>query len=416
MKDKSKRRVVISGLGVVAPNAIGQDAFWHATAHGISGIIHLPQTTTQTLRVAGTVRNFVIEDYIERKLAQRSDRMTHFVFAAMQEALADARLEMTREQPSRVGAVIANTMGGAEYVLKQLHALYTRGPRFMSAFTAIAWLHVSNVGQAAIRYGLQGYCKTPVNDTVGGLDALGMAYTALQRGVADVIITGGCEAFLHPFILHVLAQQGQYVTEDDACAYRPFDQRASGLIPAEGAGICILEDYEHARLRGAPIYAEIVGYAQTNDAHGMLAPSADGTRYARTMRQVMQEGQITSADIAYVSLDGRAIPTSDQGEAQALHTVFDAELAHIPLSVPRTMLGHSYAAAGAIDAITALLALKHGCVPPTINCEHIDPRHRLHLVQDLAQPLAHAQTTDTVLLGGRGLGGANVALALRKVR
>ncbi len=416
MKDEGKRRVVISGLGVVAPNAIGQDAFWHATANGISGITHLPQAATQMLRVAGIVRNFVIEDYIERKLAHRSDRMTHFVFAAMQEALTDACLEMALEQPSRVGAVIANTMGGAEYVLKQLHTLYTRGPRFMSAFTAIAWLHVSNVGQAAIHYGLQGYCKTPVNDTVGGLDALGMAYTALQRGVADVIITGGCEAFLHPFILHVLAQQGQYVTEDDPCAYRPFDRRACGLVPAEGAGICILEDYEHARQRGAPIYAEIVGYAQTNDAHGMFAPSADGTRYARAIRQVMQEGHIAPADIAYVSLDGRAIPTSDQGEAEALHTVFGAELAHIALSVPRTMLGHSYAAAGAIDVITALLALKHGCIPPTMNCEQIDTRYGLQLVQDHPQPLARAQTSDVVLLGGRGLGGANVALAVRKVR
>ena len=413
------RRVVITGLGAVAPNGIGTEAFWHATSKGISGIKRLSHSQSESygsIRVAGSIDDFVAENYLERKLVNRTDRMTHFAFAAIQEALYDAQLNLEQENPTCIGAVIANTMGGVDFVLRQLQALYTRGPRFMSAYTAIAWLHVANVGQTAIRYGLQGYCKTPVNDTVGGLDALGMAAGAIRRGAADVIITGGCEAFLHPFILLVLAHQARCVLQDDPNAYRPFDRRAAGLILAEGAGMCILEEYEHARQRGAPIYGEIVGYGQTNDAHGLTAPSSDGTRYARAINLAMREGDILPQDIAYFSLDGRAIPSSDQGEAAALHLAFGNDLAHISLSVPRSSIGHSYAAAGVLDTIIALLALKHQLVPPTINCEELDPTYQVQLVRDEANPLRQPKSEQqAVLIGGRGIGGTNVALAIKKV-
>ena len=413
MEHNTERRVVITGLGVVAANGIGKEAFWHATSRGISGIKPISRHPISDLpiAVAGEVSDFVVNDYIERKLVNRTDRMTHFVLAAVQEALQDAKIALDQENPQRVGAVIANTMGGVEYLLEQAHTLYTRGPRFMSVYSAIAWLQVANVGQISIRHGIQGYCKTPVNDTASGLNALGMAYRAIRRNAADIIIAGGCEAFLYPFILFVLAHSGYAALGDDANAYRPFDRRAAGLLAAEGAGICILEEYEHARRRGSPIYGEIVGYGQTNDAHGLVAPSSNGGQYARAIQLVMQEAQLQSQDIGYFSLDGQAIPSSDQGEAEALHKVFDSELERLPVSVPRTMLGHSYAAAGALDAITALLALRHGMIPPTINCEELDPRYGLNLVQEEPRPLF----APVVLIGGRALGGTNVVLALRKV-
>jgi 3-oxoacyl-[acyl-carrier-protein] synthase II len=281
----------------------------------------------------------------------------------------------------------------------------------MSAYTAIAWLQVTNVGQTSIRYGISGYCKTPTHDAVGGLDALGIAYRAIRRGAADVIITGGCEDLLEPSVLLTFAHTGSCVLGDDPNAYRPFDQRAAGLILGEGAGICILEDYEHARQRGAPIYGEVVGFGQTNDAHGLQAPSSDGRHYARAIQLALQEGNVDQQDIAYFSLDGRAVPASDSGEAEALHMVFGKNLGQLPVSVPRTMLGHSYGAAGAIDAITALLALRHGRIPPTINCEELKPDYGLNLVQKEASPLVGS----TVLIGGRGVGGANVVLAIKKV-
>ena len=408
---QTERRVVITGLGVVAPNGIGKEAFWHATSRGISGIKPISRHPTSDLpiAVAGEVSDFVVSDYIERKLVNRTDRMTHFVLAAVQEALQDAKIALEQENPQRVGAVIANTMGGVEYLLEQAHTLYTRGPRFMSVYSAIAWLQVANVGQISIRHGIQGYCKTPVNDTASGLNALGMAYRAIRRKAADIIIAGGCEAFLYPFILFVLAHSGYAALGDDPNAYRPFDRRAAGLLAAEGAGICILEEYEHALRRGAPIYGEILGYGQTNDAHGLVAPSSNGSQYARAIQLVMQQARLQPPDIGYFSLDGQAIPSSDQGEAEALHMVFGNELAHLPVSVPRTMLGHSYGAAGALDAITALLALQHCMVPPTINCEELDPRYGLNLVQEEARPLS----AQTVLVGGRALGGTNVVLALK---
>ncbi|HEU0002294.1 MAG TPA: beta-ketoacyl-[acyl-carrier-protein] synthase family protein, partial [Ktedonobacteraceae bacterium] len=408
------RRVVIAGLGVVAPNGVGKEAFWRASSSGISGIEHVQRFSRMELPVvaAGEASDFKVEQYLERKLVNRTDRMTHMALAAAQEAIEDAQLSFAHEQLDRVGTVVANTMGGLNYVIQQMEALYVRGPRSMSAYTAIAWLQVANAAQISVRYGLQGYCKAPVNDLAGGLDALGTAYRAISRGVADVIIAGGSEALLHPSMLLLLAQSGYCVTGDDPRAYRPFDRRASGLILAEGAGICILEEYEHALRRGAPIYGELVGYAQTNDAHGLLAAPANGSRYARAISSAMQEAGLSAADIGYFSLDGRAIPAADAAEADALNRVFGADLETLPVSVPRSMLGHSFAAAGAIDTITALLALHHGTIPPTINCEQLDPRYQFRPIREAGTPLAR----QAVVLGSRSLNGTNSVLVLKKVQ
>jgi 3-oxoacyl-(acyl-carrier-protein) synthase len=413
MAHTTKRRVVITGLGVITANGIGKEAFWEATSQGISGIKRIQRFSPENLplRVAGEVSNFLANDFIERKLVNRTDRMTHFAFATIQEALQDASITLAEENPQRVGAVIANTFGGLEFVLEQIHTLYRRGPRFVSAYTSIAWLQVANVGQTSIRYGIQGYCKSPLNDTAGGLDGLGIAYQAIQRGAADVIITGGCEAPLQPFPLTVLVYTAPCVKGDDPNSYRPFDRRAAGLIIAEGAGMCILEDYEHARRRGASIYGEIVGYGQTNDANGFAPPSSNGKQYARAMCLAMQEAGLRTQDIGYFSLDGQAMLPSDAGEADALHRAFGTGAEDLPVSVPRTTIGHSYAAAGVLDMITALQGLKYGIIPPTINCEELDPGYSLNVVRDEARPLSQP----AVLIGGRAAGGANIVLAVKKV-
>ena len=265
--------------------------------------------------------------------------------------------------------------------------------------------------RSSVRYGLQGYSKTPVNNTVGGLDALGIAYMSIRRGAADVLITGGCESLVEPFLLLILGHSDQCATGDDPHAYRPFDLRASGMILAEGAGICIVEEYEHAIRRNAPIYGEIAGYGQTNDALRFGVPAHNGKQYARAIGLALQEAQSKPEDIGYFSLDGRAIPLSDQAEADALKRTFGSNLQHLPVSVPRTMYGHSFAAAGALDTITALLALQYGMIPPTINCEQLVPHYGLDLVQNEARPLS----CSTALIGGRGLSGANVVLAIKKV-
>src|SRR5438105_58981 len=290
MAHKTKRRVVITGLGAITANGIGKEAFWEATSKGISGIKPIQRFSADNLplQVAGEINNFLANDYIERKLVNRTDRMTHFVFATIQEALQDARITLAQENPQRVGAVIANTFGGLEYVLEQIQTLYTRGPRFVSAYTAIAWLQ---------------------------------------------------------------------------------------------------------------------------DANGFAPPSSSGKQYARSMCLAMQEAGLRTQDIGYFSLDGQAMPPSDAGEAYALHRAFGTDVEDLPVSVPRTMIGHSYAAAGVLDTITALQALQHQAIPPTINCEELDSGYGLNLVRDEARPLSQS----AVLIGGRGAGGANVVLAVKKV-
>ena len=412
MSAPDARRVVVTGTGVVASNGIGRETFWQACLRGVSGIKPLRRFPVDDLpiQVAGEIADFQAADYLERKFVQRTDRVTHFASVAVAEALRDAQLDLAHEDPRRVGTVIANTLGGVEFVVEQIEALYTQGPRAMSAYTAIAWLQVANVGQISLRHGLQGYSKTPVSDTAGGLEAMCMAASAIRRGTADVMLSGGSEALLHPFFLLVFGHSGLSAPGHDPHAYRPFDQRASGLILAEGAGICVLEEYEHARQRHAPIYGEILGSGSTHDARSPLLPAPDGTYYARAMRLALQDAQLQPADIDYVNLDGRASLHADLAESAALHEVFGERAAMLPVSVPRSMLGHSYAAAGALDTITTLLALREQQLPPTLNCEQPDPRHRLNLVRDQARPFVGQHA----LIGGRGLSGSNIALAVGK--
>lgn len=406
------RRVVVTGMGVVAPNGLGIEEFWRSCLGGVSGIKPLRRFPTENLpiSVAGEVADFQAEAYLERKFIQRTDRVTHFASVAVEEALRHARLDLAGEDPRRVGAAIANTLGGLEFVVKQIEAFYTQGPRAMSAYTAIAWLQVSNVGQVSLRHGLQGYSKTPVSDTAGGLEAMALAANAIRRGVADIMLAGGSEALLHPFFLLVFGHSGLSAPGHDPRAYRPFDQRAGGLLLAEGAGICVLEEYEHARLRHAPIYGEILGYGSTNDARAPFPPSSDGTYYARAVRLALQDARLQPAEIDYFNLDGRAEKMADQAKSAALREVFGARMDTLPVSVPRTMIGHSYAAAGAIDTIATLLALRDQQIPPTLNCEQPEPGHRLDLVRDQARAFVGSHA----LVGGRGLCGSNVVLAVRE--
>jgi|GEM_PF-610 len=411
------RRVVITGLGVVAPNGVGKARFWEAVCTGRLAIERLSSDSDGELplQFAGQVKDFRAEDYIERKLAQRTDRMTHFVLAAVEEALQDAGLALEQEIPHRIGAVVANTLGGVGYVAEEIAQLYKRGPRFISAYTAIAGLHVANVGQISVRYGLQGYSKAPVNDTCGGLNALGLAYEAIRRGSADILIAGGSEAPLHPSALHILGANPPFCGGTDPCAYRPFDLRADGLLIAEGAGICILEEYEHAQCRGATIYGEIVGYAQTCTPRDLAVPALpDIAAYVRALEVALIEAHLMPEDIACVYLDGRALSAWDAIEAAALRKVFSSTFDALPCSVPRTQFGHSLAAAGVLDTICALLALQEGLIPPTLNCEEPDPNNcPPGLVRGRTQE--QEKHTHGVLLCGRGLGGSHVVLAMKKV-
>ncbi|HEY0756915.1 MAG TPA: beta-ketoacyl-[acyl-carrier-protein] synthase family protein [Ktedonobacteraceae bacterium] len=415
MTGSGERRVVVTGIGVIAPNGIGRAAFWQACLNGVSGIKPIQRFSTAGLpiEVAGEVADFRAAANgilnLERKFIQRTDRVTHFASVASEEARQDARLDFSQEDLRRVGVVIANTLGGIEFVVEQIKKFYTQGPRGMSAYTAIAWLQIANAGQISLNYGLRGFNKAPVSDTASGLEALTMGANAIRRGAADIIFAGGTEALLHPLFLTLFGHSGLSAPGHDACAYRPFDQRASGMLLAEGAGICVLEEYQHARRRQAPIYGEILGSGQTSDARTPLPPSASGTYYARAIKLALQDAQLQPDEIDYFNLDGRAEPMADLAEAAALYEVFGERVASLPTSVPRSMLGHSYAAAGALDAIITLLALREQRIPPTINSTQPDPLLRLKLVREQAQPFVGS----TALVSARSLSGSNIVLAMR---
>jgi 3-oxoacyl-(acyl-carrier-protein) synthase len=412
-----ERRVVITGVGVVAPNGIGKAAFWMAlcAGHSVMGPPERHNDMERPLRCVGQIKHFRAEDYIDRKLAKRTDRMTHFVLAAVREALLDAGLVLEQENSLRIGAVIANTLAGVEYVTEQVKRLYQLGPNFMSAHTALAWLHMANVGRVSVHYGLKGYCKVPINDTCGGLDALGQAYQAIRHDAADILIAGGTEAPLDPFVLGILDASLPFHRKGDPPCYRPFDLRADGLLIAEGAGICILEEYEHAIRRGARIYGEIVGYAQTC-APGDLTPYSipDAAAYIHALELALAQAEMLTNDIACVFPDGRAIPAWDAIETAALREVFGSGFDSLPCTVPRTQFGHTLSAAGAIDTICALLTLQEHLVPPTINCETPNPRHcPPGLVS--GRNAATRFSSKGGLVCARGLGGSHVVLALKSM-
>ena len=412
-----RRRVVITGVGLVAPNGIGKAAFWTAVCSGrsVMGPPVRHYDRERPLQCVGEITNFHAEDYINRKLVKRTDRMTHFALTAVQEALLDAGLELDRENSLRMGAVIANALAGVEYVIEQVKRLYQLGPNFMSAHTALAWLHVASVGRVSVHYGLKGYCKVPINDTCGGLDALGQAYQAIVRDAADILIAGGTEAPLSPFVLRMLDASSPSHRKGDSPCYRPFDLRADGVLIAEGAGICILEEYEHAIRRGARIYGEIVGYAQTC-APGDLTPYSipDAAAYIRALELALAQAEMLTNDIACVFPDGRAIPAWDAIEAAALREFFGSEFDSLPCTVPRTQFGHTLSAAGAIDTICALLTLKEHLVPPTINCETPNPRHcPPGLVRE--RNAAPRFASQGGLVCARGLGGSHAVLVLKSM-
>ena len=406
------RRVVITGIGMVTPNGIGRQAHWEAALRGQSGIGRPLRLTHPDLpvRVVGEVKDFVPTDHMTKKLVVRTDRNAHFAFAGTGEALKDAGLDLAQEDSSRAGIVLAANYGGVNYVLDNLVRLHQKGPSFVSAYMAIAWIPSAPAGQLSIFYGLSGYTKTVVNDTAGGVDAIGEAYRVIRSDEADLLIAGGYEAALTEASLAAFATYGDICRDapDPTAAYRPFDHRPSGMVIGEGGATVILEELSRAQARGASIYAEIVGYAQTADAVALQDFAADGVQYGRAMRRALEMSGRGGRDVDFFSADGRATERADRAEANALRYVFGERSADLPVTAPKSLIGNTMAGAGAIDVATVALALRGGLIPPMVNIECQDPEVGLRLV--VGAP--HATSLHCALIGARGTSGVNAALAL----
>jgi 3-oxoacyl-(acyl-carrier-protein) synthase len=403
---------VITGVGVVAPNGIGADAWWNATTAGQTGIkrIGLFDPSKYEAQLAGEVSEFNAEDWIEKRMIVQTDRWTHMALAATQMALEDAQLDPAEQDESSMSVITASSSGGNEFGQKEIQALWEKGPMFVGAYQSIAWFYAATTGQVSIRHKMKGPCGVVIAEGAGGLEALQHSRRTIRRGV-DTIVSGGLEAPIGPYALTCQLGNGQLSTErDPEAAYRPFDVRANGHVPGEGGAIIMVEDLDRARERGAPqIYGEIIGYGATNDAYHWAKPSPDARGLERAMSVALENAGIGPDDVDAVFLDAVGLPEADEQEAQAVKAVFGERAAELPVTAPKTMVGRLYAGGAPLDVAAALFAMRDGRLPPTINLD--DPAEGCDLNFVTAAQDAELQT---VLVNARGFGGFNAAMVLRR--
>ena len=408
-----RRRAVVTGLGVIAPNGTGREAFWQSSLRGESWIRPLQRVESGTAfrpRV-GEVLDFTATDHLPPRIVKQTDRSVHLAFACCRLAMEDSRLDLSREDPAGVGVLFSNLFGGMEFAEPELYVSTFEGPSRVSAYQAIAWFFAAAQGQWTITNELQGYAKTVAGDRAGGLQALGLAAAAVESEECRVVFAGGFEAPLAPFAYRCHESSGLLAGEpaDPLWPYRPFDMARSGLVLGEGSGILLIEDRAHAEARRAPIYAELAGFASTFDAGPPSTRGREGEGLARCVDLALVDAGVAPDEVDYVSLEGLARETEDHAEAAALEQTFGEATRRIPVSAPKAMIGHTLAAAGAIDAIWTSLMIREQVVLPTVGLFRTDPECRLAFVQHRPR----AARVRTAVCCCRGFGGLNAALVLR---
>ncbi len=412
----SRRRVVVTGLGLVCPVGVGVEESWQALVAGKSGvgpITHYDASTYPT-KIAGEVRGFEPEKFMDRKEVRRNDRFIQFALAAADMAVADSGIDFAKEDPERVGVIVGSGMGGLETIEDTHKTLMERGVRKVSPFFIPAIIINLAPGQIALRWGLKGPNYSPVSACATGNHSIGDALMYIERGMADVMIAGGTEATLTPLGLAGFCAARAMSERNDAPekASRPFDKGRDGFVAAEGAGILLVEEYEHARRRGARIYAELCGYGASCDANHVTSPAPEGEGGQRAMRMALADAGLRPEQVGYVNTHGTSTPQGDIAECQAIRKVFgDWADRGLVVSSTKSMTGHMLGAAGGAEAVFSVLALHRGVVPPTMNVEEQDPECRLDVVPNVAREVK----TEAVLSNSFGFGGTNAVIAFRKV-
>jgi len=410
-----KKRVVITGYGLVTPLGIGSKEPWENLINGKSGIDYITRfdATTMKSKIAGEVRDFNERDFIDPKEAKRMDLFTKFAMAAAKLALEMSGLEITEENAPRVGVLVGAGLGGLE-TFERFHKrlLQTNNPRKVSPFFIPMLISNMASGQIAIRSGAKGPSISISTACATGAHSIGYALRTIQYGDADVMITGGSEAAISAIsvsgfdAMRALAE----LKDDPKKASRPFDRERTGFVIAEGCGVVVLETLEHAKKRGAPIYGEIVGFGQSADAYHIAAPSPNGEGPSRCMASALKDAGITPEDIDYINAHGTSTPLNDIAETKAIKNVFGDYAYKIPVSSNKSMMGHLLGAAGAVESIFTILSLKEGIIPPTINYEHPDPECDLDYVPNEARKadIKYAMSNSF------GFGGTNASLVFKR--
>ena len=410
-----KRRVVITGLGIVSPIGNGKDNYWQALQSGRSGVTEITSfdASAYTSRIAGVVQNFDLTPYISKKDIKRSDRFTQFAVVAARMAFEDSGLDSATMDPYRAGSIIGSGIGGIHTIEKEHQVLIKDGPSRVSPFFIPMIIVNMASGMAGINLGLKGPNSCSVTACASGNHCIGEALRIIQHGYAEIMFAGGSEAAISPMGIGGFCAARALSTRNDdpKKASRPFDAQRNGFVMAEGSGIILLEEYEHAKQRGAEIYAEVIGYGMSCDAYHMTAPNPNGEGAIRCMQETLKDASINPEDVAYINAHGTSTMLNDAMETKAIKAVFGERAKKIAISSTKSMTGHMLGAAGGAELAATVLSLSNNLVAPTINYEYPDPNCDLDYVPNKAREVE----IDIAISNSFGFGGHNATIAIKKI-
>lgn len=411
----TKRRVVVTGLGMISPLGVGNAPTWQGLVEGRSGIGQITKfdATEYACRIAGEIRDFNAEDYIEKKEVKKSDTFIHYAVAAATMAAEDAGFDSAKEDQDRVGVIIGSGIGGLPLIEEMHKKLIERGPSRISPFFIPGLIVNLAAGHISIRFGCKGPSSAPATACATGAHAIGDAAKVIRYDEADVMFAGGSEAVITSLAVGGFSAMRALSTRNDdpQRASRPWDAQRDGFVMGEGAGVLILEEREHALARGATIYCELTGYGMSSDAFHITSPAEDGSGMARVMSRALKDAGLQPSDINYINAHGTSTPVGDRTETIAIKTVFGDDAYKVPVSSTKSMTGHLLGAAGGLESAIAAMTIKTGIIPPTINYENPDPLCDLDYVPNTARKV---EDIKHVLSNSFGFGGTNATLIFSK--
>ncbi len=405
------KRVVVTGIGAVTPIGIGKDEFWENLVQGKSGVKTIDHLRDFPTYMAATIDHFEPQDFMEKRDVKKMDRFTHFAQAAAKMAIDDAKLDLSREDRERIGVIVGTGIGGLDTIEKQFKILLDKGPRRVSPFLVPMLIANMASGYISITYGLRGPNTTLVTACASGTHSIGEAYRILQRGEADVMIAGGAEAPVTSIAFAGFCAARAMSTRNDEPekASRPFDSKRDGFVMGEGAGVLIMETVEHAARRNAPIYAEIVGYGMSGDAHHVTAPDPDGQGAFLCMQRALRDAGLQPKEVDYINTHGTSTEYNDKIETLAIKRLFQEHAPKLALSSTKSMIGHLLGAAGGVEMVATLLSMQKGVVLPTINLEFPDPACDLDYTPNQSRPM----DIRIAISNSFGFGGTNACLVVK---
>ena len=411
----SKRRVVVTGLGIISPIGNTVDAAWSSLMAGKSGIVRISRFDASVFssQIAGEVKGFDVSAYLSAKEARRMDVFIHYGLAAGIDAFKDSGIEVNDANRERIGVNIGSGIGGLP-MIEETHKTYlAEGPRKISPFFIPSSIINMIAGHLSIHFGLQGPNLAMVTACTTGTHAIGESARMIERGEADVMIAGGAESTVCPLAIGGFGAARALSTRNDdpAGASRPWDKGRDGFVLGEGAGVMVLEEYEHAKARGARIYCEIIGYGKGADAYHMTAPTEDGSGAARCMQAALKDAAINPDEVDYINAHGTSTQLGDLAETRAIKTTFGDHAHKLMVSSTKSMTGHLLGAAGGVEAVFTALALARNAIPPTINLHEPDPDCDLDYVPNTARDAR----IEIALTNSFGFGGTNGTLILRRI-